>query len=186
MLLAPGKLLNSWEKEAFFSGCGKYRWSLRLSNDPQKKHLLFIGLNPSDASEERNDHTLLRLIGYCNEWDYGTLVVLNLFARISKYPALVKRIKDPVGGLNDLEIDHWLHEWSSSDDWDLWLGWGADGTLLNRNNNVLLMLKRYSLVRRKFFPKSSGPLTLGFTKEGHPRHPLYLPRSLKLDPYPVE
>lgn len=80
-----------------FNACKNYRWNLsRYINDTQKK-LIFIGLNPSLANRSYNDPTLRRLIGCAELWGYGALVVVNLFARITKSPKLLASCDDPVG-----------------------------------------------------------------------------------------
>ena len=96
MTLAPA--------DAAFSACGRYRWWLWRQWHRQRPLLLFVGLNPSRADGARDDATLRRLVGFARQWDYGALLVLNLFACISPSPALLRRAADPVGA----ETDAWL------------------------------------------------------------------------------
>ena len=76
---------------AAFSPCGQYRWWLERLWQPAAPRLLFIGLNPSRADGQRNDPTLRRLLGFAQRWGYGSLEVLNLFARVSPSPAVLRR-----------------------------------------------------------------------------------------------
>ncbi len=168
-----------------FSPCGSYRWWLKREIGFENRKLLFIGLNPSNANALRDDPTLKRLIGFCKSWKYGSLVVVNLFARIGKSPSILRICSDPVGFENNSELKARLLLWANNSDWDLWLGWGAKGILQQRNLKVLELLKEYSNIRFGNFPNSLGPLAIGVTKGGQPMHPLYSPKSKLLKPFEI-
>ncbi len=51
-------------KDAIFSPCGQYRYSLSRVWDESKPYALFIGLNPSYADAEKDDRTLSRCISF--------------------------------------------------------------------------------------------------------------------------
>ena len=91
---------------AVFSPCGRYRWWLGRIWQPRGPRLLFVGLNPSRADAQRDDPTLRRLQTFARDWGYGGLEVVNLFARISASPAVLRRSADPVGPEND----RWLEQ----------------------------------------------------------------------------
>ncbi|KGG12921.1 MULTISPECIES: DUF1643 domain-containing protein [Prochlorococcus] len=175
--------MNSQKIRKCFSDCGSYRWWLERQIGSEKEKLLFIGLNPSTASNLSDDMTLKRLMGFCRAWKYGTLVVINLFAKVSKSPSSLKLCSDPVGIENDSEIKSRLLVWANNSDWNLWLGWGAMGVYKNRNSKVLNFLEFFSKIRVKKLQKSLGPMVIGCTKGGHPMHPLYVSRSKVLMPY---
>ena len=171
--------------DASFSKCGLYRWWLRRKVISNERKLLFIGLNPSFAGKEVNDPTTTRLVNFCRAWGYGTLFIINLFAKVSSSSLLLKYSSNPVGNKNDSEISSRLDSWSNDLNWDLWLGWGARGTLRNRNIELTRVVKIFSKQRYKRFDKSRGPLVLGLTKGGHPMHPLYLPCKKLLYPFEI-
>ena len=75
---------------AVFSLCRKYRYRLNRRISQSRKEIIFIGLNPSTADEKDNDSTLRRLLDFSDSWGYGSLVVINLFARISNSPKILK------------------------------------------------------------------------------------------------
>jgi hypothetical protein len=52
------------------------------------------------------------------------------------------------------------------------VGWGAHGGFMGRDAAVRELLKGHGLG------------CLGVTKDGHPRHPLYLPKTAPLTIYP--
>jgi len=180
--------------DASFSGDGLYRWWLRRrlavgqgaaarqAGADGPRTLLFIGLNPSTADARRNDPTLRRLIGFATVWGFAELVVLNLFARRSPHPAALRTVHDPVGVENDAVLAAWFARWAEQGLMDLWLGWGAKGTMLQRSCMVQRVLEPFCQQRIKRFPGHCGPLMLGLTRSGQPRHPLYAPRNKVLQP----
>jgi hypothetical protein len=159
---------------ALFSPCGHYRWWLQRLWRPEAPRLLFIGLNPSRADGRHDDPTLRRLIGFARAWGYGSLEVVNLFARVSASPAALRRCADPVGNHCDPWIRRCLRRCREADGPPgLWLGWGNGGAWRRRDRAVLELLAAQGV----------RPLCLGLTAAGQPRHPLYLPRSGRLQPF---
>ena len=171
------------ESDACFSEDGNYRWWLTRSWGSRGRTLLFIGLNPSRADGKRDDPTLRRLVGFARTWGYDALAVVNLFARISPSPAALLRCDDPVGRWGDSVLQQWCHRWAESSDWDLWCGWGNGGGRRDRHQVVRSLLKPQLFLRADRQAQSSGPLMLGLTGSGQPRHPLYAPRAMGLKPF---
>ncbi|MCP9909664.1 DUF1643 domain-containing protein [Cyanobium sp. BA20m-p-22] len=152
---------------AAFSPCGHYRWWLERVWQPAAPRLLFIGLNPSRADGQRDDPTLRRLVGFGRRWGFGSLEVLNLFARISPSPPVLRRAADPVGA----EADVWLQQrLVAHPQATLWLGWGNQGAWRGRDRAVLALLQGRDL------------WALGLTAAGQPRHPLYVAGDVALQP----
>ena len=110
-----------------FSSCKEYRWSLTKFINHSKKELVFIGLNPSIGTDNVNDRTICRLISFAESWGYGSLKILNLFAKISTQPSILKSCNDPIGPKNDYVLKNSIRYWSKSSKCDLWLGWGVNG-----------------------------------------------------------
>ena len=113
------------------------------------------------------------------DWRYHQLVVLNLFGRISPSPAAFRRCGDPVGPSSDCVLTSWFEAWARSPAWDLWLGWGEQGSLNLRDQEVLLMLRSALAGRLQGAP----PLVIGTTRSGQPRHPLYVAAGRLLSPW---
>ncbi|HJO77731.1 MAG: DUF1643 domain-containing protein [Prochlorococcaceae cyanobacterium ETNP7_MAG_30] len=175
--------VNSWVSEASFSPCGHYRWWLKRRLGESSRTLLFVGLNPSKASALDDDPTLRRILGFCRSWGYGRLLVVNLFARISQSPSVLKHCVDPIGEQNDVQLSKRAGHWAECSQWDLWLGWGVGGAWLQRHLAVMALLEPYRQHRLRNIPEALGPLALGCTREGHPRHPLYIPGKEVLRPF---
>lgn len=152
---------------AAFSSCGHYRWWLERVWQPAAPRLIFIGLNPSRAGGQRDDPTLRRLVGFAQRWGFGSLEVLNLFARISPSPAVLRRAADPVGA----QADAWLRRsLVAHPQAALWLGWGNRGAWRGRDQEVLALLQGRDL------------WALGLTAAGQPCHPLYMAGDVALQP----
>ena len=141
----------------------RYRWTLRREWDESLPRVAFIMLNPSTADATNNDPTLRRCLGFAERWGYGSLEVVNLFAYRATNPQDLKTASDPVGSLND---DYLMTAVSSAR--QTIVAWGNHGTLYNRAEIVLEMLSS------QFFL-----YCLGVTKTGQPKHPLYVPNSVK-------
>ena len=160
-MLMNGLLVN---KNATFSDCRKYRYGLSRTWNGKKKTILFIGLNPSTANEKIDDPTIRRCINYAQNWGYGSLLMVNLFAYRATMPSELKNVKNPIGNDNDLHII----ELSKKADIAV-AAWGNEGTLLNRDKEV-----------KKILPNL---MCLKINKSGQPAHPLYQKKDLKLIKY---
>lgn len=149
---------------AEFSPCRRYRLELgRRWRDGQTA--VFIGLNPSTADESQDDPTIRRCINFAKLWGCGSLVMLNLFAFRATDPAVMKRELEPVGVGNDEVLMKWAKDAAF-----IVATWGVHGTHKGRDQEV-----------RKLLPALQ---CLGTTKDGHPKHPLYLPSNLFPQPLP--
>ena len=145
---------------AVFSPCRTYRYLLWRWWEIPRGYVMFVGLNPSTADESIDDPTIRRCIGFAKAWGYGGLCMANLFAFRATQPAAMKAAHDPVGPDND----HALRE-SAERAGLLVAAWGVHGAHQDRAAAVMAMLP--------------GIHCLRLTKDGHPGHPLYLPRGLK-------
>lgn len=147
------------ESRATFSPCRRWRYSLSRSIqtlDASDDTLTFVGLNPSTADETTDDPTIRRCIGFAREWGYGRLKMVNLYALRSTDPKALWLADDPVGPEND----HWLSLAFGGSDFIV-AAWGANA----RPDRVAQFAETFSGWRFH---------ALGVTKDGAPRHPLYL------------
>ncbi|MEO9823318.1 MAG: DUF1643 domain-containing protein [Paracoccaceae bacterium] len=154
---------------AVYSDCERYRYALTRTWDEGGKRLLFVMLNPSKATELANDPTIERCERRSILLGYGSFRVCNLFGLRETDPARLKRARRPEGSENVDHIKEAL-EWCN----DVLCSWGVHGA--HRDQAAKL---------RSLFSQSKKPLlALGTTKEGHPRHPLYV--SYKTQPTSFE
>ena len=151
---------------AIISEDGVYRYRLERQWDTLTGAgtVLWIMLNPSTADAEKNDPTIRRCIGYSKAWGYAGLYVGNLYALRSTDPKAIGKHADPVGP----ECDHHLAMMVEPSHVSLVVcAWGS-GADPRRVDQVCDLLQSYLRLH-----------CLGFTKDGSPRHPLYLPKDLQ-------
>ncbi len=153
--------LLSEKREAVFSDCRKYRYSLSQIWDEDKEPLYWLMLNPSTADEVKNDPTVERCERRARMWGYGGSVVLNIFAYRATDPKNMRTQKDPVGPDNDA----WIRKLARrSQELVVVGGWGEHGSHMARGQAVL-----------DIFKQANGRINaLKINASGHPAHPLYI------------
>lgn len=176
--MADDFLLPAIEKRARLSSCGLYRYSLERWWNTSHYARYFIMLNPSTADASVDDPTIRRCIGLAKRDGYGGIVVINLFAFRATSPADMKRADDPIGPEND------GHIWSTLGGLvpenvrpgTIIAAWGAHGAFRKRAAEVEQAAKRAGV----------DLFCFGFTNQGTPRHPLYLPGDVSFTRYPPQ
>lgn len=146
---------------AEYSPCEKYRYRLWRIWDESAKPCVFIGLNPSKATELILDNTVRRCVNYARDWGYGGLHMLNIFAYRATDPKDMFACVEPIGGPRN---DEAILETVALGGVTV-AAWGAHGIHLDRGAAV-----------RQLVPQLHH---LHLTAQGHPGHPLYLSKKLK-------
>jgi hypothetical protein len=131
---------------------------------------MFTGLNPSTATETEDDNTVRRCIGLAKSWGYQALCMANLFAFRSRHPRSLLNVVDPVGPDND----KWLVRCAKEAD-KIICAWGYFKQHKVRQASVFNML---SSMHRLYH--------LGMTKNGWPRHPLFIRKDVRPIPWMME
>jgi hypothetical protein len=159
---------------AQFSADRTYRYRLWRIWDPDKPLWLVVMCNASDGNEVDNDPTLRRVEDFCSRDGAGGYVVVNLFGLVDSNPKTLKEVDDPVGPDNDAAIEYAVQQvMVSGEGGKVVVAWGdVGGQFKERVAEVLRRLP-------------AGLWCLGATTWGHPCHPLYLPKTTKLEPWPV-
>lgn len=148
------------ESGAVFSNDRKYRYVLWRIWDDTKPKIMFIGLNPSTASEDLDDPTIRRVKRFAADWGYGGVYMTNLFGIVSPDPSiLIESGLDIIG-----DNDRWLIDISGKCEAILF-AWGAFQEAEDRAKRVVAMFE--------------DAICLGVNKNGSPKHPLYIPASTK-------
>jgi hypothetical protein len=130
--------------------------------------MTFVMLNPSTADAEKDDPTIRRCVGFARREGCGEIVVVNLFAyRTSSPKVLAEAIGagvDPWGPDQASVMSAALHQWAGP----IVAAWGANP------------LSGMALEKLPPVPMSC----LGVTKDGAPRHPLYVRGDAPLMEWP--
>ena len=79
------------KKSAVISDCSKYRYELHREWDKDKKKVLFIMLNPSTADIHNNDLTTIRCMNFAKKWEYGGIMIGNIYPFRAKRPKHLKK-----------------------------------------------------------------------------------------------
>ena len=144
---------------AVYSPCETFRYLLTREWDAAAPRLLFVMLNPSTASELRNDPTVARCEARARAMRQGAFRVANLFDFRATDPQALRAAADPVGPDNDQMLTA-SARWADA----VICAWGNHGALRDRAAEAEALLRA-----------SGKPLLhLGLTGTGQPRHPLYV------------
>lgn len=157
---------------AIFSPDRRYRYALTRTWDPGRLPTVWVMLNPSTASAFREDNTIRRCIRFARDWRTGGIVVLNCLGLRSTDPSALRTHPDPVGSDNDRVITDLLECGPVGPVGPVVCAWGVLGTLGGRDRQMLDLIRA----------AGHKPLCLGLSRDGHPRHPLYVPAAAE----PVE
>jgi hypothetical protein len=157
---------------AMISPGGLYRYWLgrRWGEGPR---MVFVMLNPSTADGRQDDPTIRRCIGFAKREGCGGVEVVNLYALRATKPIHLLDTPDPEGPDNPLAWAQTLYP--DERDGDEPLGpvvaaWGA--------------FDHPDLPESVALRGCSAPMVcLGRTKEGRPRHPLYVRADQELEPW---
>jgi hypothetical protein len=144
-----------------FSHCGQYRYRLWRIWDRDMPRICFIMLNPSTADGAEDDPTIRKCVGFARRWGYGSLVVVNLYAYRSTDPKGLRGVYDAVGPGNRTSVDIALAQSET-----VVCAWGATK---GEDHDIA----RYRMIDA-INAHGKNPMCLGVTKDGSPRHPLYV------------
>jgi hypothetical protein len=154
--------------EAWFNYARTHRYLLTRrwgDGDP----MTVIGLNPSKANAFIDDPTIVRVVKLARREGCGWLRMLNIYGLKSTDPDVLRGHPDPVGPCGDLILEMFATGLVVA-------AWGAGGTPNGRGREV----------GRRLAASGTRLLCLGTTRDGQPRHPLYVRGGQPLVPYDPE
>ncbi|MBA4304632.1 MAG: hypothetical protein C0424_10445 [Sphingobacteriaceae bacterium] len=159
---------------AVISECGKYRFQLTRNWWEEGKGLgtcLFVMLNPSNADADHDDPTIRRCIAFAKSWGYDELKVANL---------LPYRATDPMDLLEALLIGVDMQYMENLSHLGK-LMYEAEIVICAWGNGSIVQPKKLDAI---FFNLFKHPIYkdklhyLELSKDGVPKHPLYLKGEL--------
>lgn len=133
--------------------------------------LVWIMLNPSTADAELDDPTIRRVVGFTKDWGFAAAEVVNLFALRATHPVELLHHPDPLGPENPHYVRKAIRESTEF----VMLAWGA---FLSNGEMPRMNVERWAADAHK------NVRCLGVTMTGHPKHPLYIPKTAKPVPVP--
>ena len=156
------------ESVAVYSDCEAYRYELTRVWNVSGRKALFVMLNPSTATEVQNDPTVERCERRARALGFGAFRVCNIFALRQTDPKIMRAHPEPVGPANDAAIlDGCV--WADM----IVCAWGTHGDHLDRGRQVERLMRGTGMALH----------TLGLTRQGHPRHPLYIGYAARPEPW---
>jgi hypothetical protein len=154
MLALPG-ISETRLSSAIFDPSGCFRYLLVRQWNESKPSMCWVLMNPSTADAAKDDPTIRRCMAFARSWGYGRMEVVNLFAFRATSPREMMREMYPEGPANDAYIRAAAERAQR-----VVVGWGTHGGFRSRDREVLSLIGSVE--------------TLGVTKDGFPRHPLYV------------
>jgi hypothetical protein len=167
-------LFDSVRSSATISPCGKYRYSLRREWGGSAFVLPIIMLNPSTADAAVDDPTIRRCMAFARREGFAGIQVVNLFAFRATSPDDMMAAPDPFGPEGSDYIERALNS-SSVTGVPVLAAWGTLGGHRDRAASVICSAKGWG----------AQLVCLGTTKDGHPRHPLYVRGDQPFVPFPA-
>lgn len=126
----------------------------------------FVMLNPSTADGERDDPTIRRCLHFAQALGASQLVVANLYGYRATDPRHLWQVDDPVGPEN---LDYLRHALDAT---HVVVAWGGHA----RSEEVERFLQ---------IAEDTALWCLGTTRDGAPRHPLYVANAVELQRWPT-
>lgn len=153
-------------KDAVLSRDKIHRYRLTRSWGTNSARVCFIMLNPSTADAEIDDPTIRRCMGFAKSWEYGGIIVVNLYAKRATDP---RNLIDwqPGSQRRAVGYDNNRHILQAAKEAQLVVtAWGASWTF-GRCAEVNQLLALAGIERT----------ALKVCKNGEPGHPLYLKKT---------
>ncbi len=155
---------------AVISDYGEYRYRLDRWWQDGDLRLVWVMLNPSTADAEVDDPTIRRCMNFSKTWGYYGVTVINLFALRATDPRELEAHPSPAG---PEWTEHCVEVLSGIQ--PIVAAWGARPIAEKPGAELVKALGQ----------DAARLFCLGTTKNGHPRHPLYVKSDQRLIPYPL-
>lgn len=159
-MITRNHTLDDAPSTAVYSTCERYRYSLTRIWNTDGPRLAFVMLNPSTATEMQNDPTIQRCEQRARTLGFGGFCAVNIFALRATDPRVMRAADAPEGPGNPQALMQ-AAIWADM----LIAAWGVHGAHKDQGPVCEARLRAAGHTLHH----------LGLTKDGHPRHPLYLP-----------
>ena len=148
-----------------------------ILGQPGSDNVFVFGVNPSTAIPEKDDQTIRRVRKIAEHDGYDGWLMVNLYPMISSDPK--KLPADPDKRLVDMNLQILLAAAAAYPIRTIWAAWGdtIDTRIYLYEN--LLAIQDQLPSRMEWFYRGE------MTKQGNPRHPLYMKKDEKFSWLPV-
>ncbi len=137
--------------------------------------LICVGVNPGTSEPDNLDETLIQVKSRAESLGYDSWIMINLYPQKTTDPdEMHNKLNHKIHRQNLKEIKKYI-----SGSYDIWAAWG---TLIENRSYLIRCLKdiyedlgpdcRWFIIGKRSF-------------EGHPHHPLYLKKKMKLDRFDI-
>lgn len=171
--MTNGLLFPEVQQPIVFSLDRRFRYLLTRRWSDVAPMLTWLMLNPSITDEDVNDPTVERCMRRASRQGYGGIYVVNLFAFITPYPWVMKEVLATGGDIVGPRNDEFILR-AAKGAKDVITAWGTDGEIGGRGAAVRDLLRLAGIT----------PQCLGLTRDGHPRHPLYVSYETEFEVLP--
>lgn len=160
---------------AVFSACGRHRTLLTRSWEGAalEGSVLWIGMNPSTAEAGVDDPTVAKECKFTRRWGYGSYVKANVMDYRATHPRML--LADGVIPCSQENIPAIVAAARAAS--MVVLGYGA----LHKK-----LVSYGEAVKSALASEGIEALCLALTKDGHPKHPLYIRDDTQPFPYPLQ
>lgn len=159
--------------DCLLSPCGRYRYELSRiwSSERAPDLVMFVGLNPSTADGLTDDPTVRRWRAFAKAWGHDGMLVCNAYPLRSTDPR-------PVAG------HEYGEAWLRNSEAIQGAGLRASRIVACWGTRITPTWQADLLELLRCFATGGRVECLGLTKDGYPRHPLYLRADTKPEPWP--
>lgn len=129
--------------------------------------VLFVMLNPSTADATADDPTIRRCMGFAADWGYRRMCVVNLYSYRATDPKELLSAENPSGMPHNGDVIKAVAKRANL----IVAAWGANQAVNEQDTYIAFLLRDHAL------------MCLGRTKQGYPRHPLYVRKDVEPELY---
>lgn len=155
-----------------YIGDEKVRYAL---GEPGSYNLVVIGLNLSMATPEKTDPTIKRIRKIVEKENLNGWIMINLYPMRTPKPDELPLTMDKKIAKKNIEVIKWIVQKYMIG--RVYAAWGSNiekrGYLIDECQKIV------DAIPEEWFAR-------GTTRNGHPKHPLYVPYEEKMEWFPVQ
>ncbi|MDR3019318.1 MAG: DUF1643 domain-containing protein [Treponema sp.] len=157
------------------------RFALGIHGD---NPLFCFGINPSTAAPDNLDATIKRVQDFAKSNGHNSWIMLNVYPKREKNPECIDvQCNDDLHNENIKQITKVINKYLDKGNITILAGWGAS----IENQEWLLNKSLIEIINRiKDIASNCKWVCLGKTKNGHPRHPLFVNGTEKFQDFDIK